>query len=99
MTFLTGSSPKYVLFVLIHFIVIQLLDHNFLTPKITGSQVRINPLVTLLSILSGALLFGVAGMFLAIPFTGMFKILCENIDALKPVGRLIGDEGKKPVIL
>jgi predicted PurR-regulated permease PerM len=91
MTFLTGSSPKYVLFVLIHFIVIQMLEHNFLTPKITGSQVRINPLVTLLSILFGALLFGVAGMFLAIPFTGMFKILCENIESLKPVGRLIGD--------
>ena len=90
-TFLTNESPKYALFVVIHFLIIQLLEHNFFTPNITGSRVRINPLVTLFSLISGALLFGVAGMFLAIPLMGMFKIFCEHVESLKPLGKIIGE--------
>lgn len=90
-TFLTSDSPKQAIFVIIYFAVIQMLEHNIFTPKITGSQVKINPLFTLFSLLVGATMFGVAGMFIAIPFTGMFKIFCEHVESLKPLARLIGE--------
>lgn len=92
MALLTMDSPKYALFVLILIFILQFLENNVLTPNITGSQVRLNPLFTLISILLGALLWGIAGMFMAVPFMGMFKIICENVDTLKPVARLIGTE-------
>lgn len=92
MSLLVMDSPKYALFVIILILILQFLEHNILTPNITGSRVRLNPLFTLISILSGALLWGLAGMFLAIPFVGMFKIVCEHVDQLKPVARLIGTD-------
>lgn len=95
MALLTMNSPKYALFVLILIFVLQFLENNVLTPNITGSQVRLNPLFTLISILTGALLWGVAGMFMAVPFMGMFKIVCEHVDALKPVARLIGTDERR----
>lgn len=92
MALLTMDSPKYALFVAILIIVLQFFENNVLTPNITGSRVRLNPLFTLISILLGALLWGIVGMFLAVPFMGMFKIVCENVDTLKPISRLIGTE-------
>lgn len=95
MALLTMNSPKYALFVLILIFILQFLENNVLTPNITGSQVRLNPLFTLISILAGALLWGIAGMFMAVPFMGMFKIICEHVDPLKPVARLIGTDERK----
>lgn len=95
MALLTMSSPKYALFVLLLIFILQFLENNVLTPNITGSQVRLNPLFTLISILFGAMIWGIAGMFMAIPFIGMFKIVCENVDKLKPVARLIGTDERK----
>ncbi len=97
MALLTMDSPKYALFVLILIFILQFLENNVLTPNITGSQVRLNPLFTLISILLGAMLWGIAGMFMAVPFMGMFKIICENVDTLKPIGRLIGTEERKGI--
>jgi hypothetical protein len=34
-------------------------------------------------------------MVLAIPILGITKIICDNVDALKPVGVLIGQEKKE----
>lgn len=97
MALLTMDSPKYALFVLILIFVLQFLENNVLTPNITGSQVRLNPLFTLISILLGAMLWGIAGMFMAVPFMGMFKIICENVEVLKPLGRLIGTEERSGI--
>lgn len=92
MALLTMSSPKYALFVLLLIFILQFLENNILTPNITGSQVRLNPLFTLISILFGAMLWGIAGMFMAVPFVGMFKIVCEHVVPLQPIARLIGTD-------
>jgi hypothetical protein len=31
-------------------------------------------------------------MFLSIPFVAIVKIICDRIDSLKPLGKLLGDE-------
>jgi predicted PurR-regulated permease PerM len=70
----------------------QFVDNNFLTPKIVGSHVRINPLATIVAIVGGGLLWGIPGMILFIPLLGISKIICDQIDPLKPLGFLLGDE-------
>jgi predicted PurR-regulated permease PerM len=70
----------------------QFVDNNFLTPKIVGSHVRINPLVTIMAIVAGGLLWGIPGMVLFIPLLGIIKIICDNIESLRPLGYMLGDD-------
>lgn len=37
-------------------------------------------------------LWGVGGMFLAIPLTAMLKVVCDRVPRLQPLGYLLGDE-------
>jgi predicted PurR-regulated permease PerM len=71
------------------FIVIQFLENNILTPRITGGSVRLNPLITILAIVTGGMVWGVIGMFVSVPFLGMFRIVCANIEPLQPLGRFL----------
>ena len=62
-----------------------------------GEQVDINPLFTIMVIVLGEMIWGVAGMILAIPLLGMVKIICDHYPALQPYGFLIGTENpRKP---
>ncbi len=73
-------------------LLVQFLDNNFLTPKIVGSSVSINPLATLISIIAGGMIWGVAGMMLFIPLLGMMKVICDGFPKSQPIGFLIGEE-------
>src|SRR5579862_3170128 len=74
------------------YIVIQFTDNHFLIPFIVSSKVKINALISVFVVLLGGALWGIAGMFLSIPFVGVLKIIFDRIDELKPWGRLLGDE-------
>jgi predicted PurR-regulated permease PerM len=89
---LVTKSPSSALFVLGSFGVIQFIDNNLVVPRIVGSKVKINALATILTVLIGGELCGVAGMFLAIPVTAVFKVICDRIESLEPIGFLLGDE-------
>lgn len=78
--------------IIIAYIIIQFIDNNFLVPKIVSSKVQINALVSILAVLLGGALWGIAGMFLSIPFVAIVKIICDRIEGLRPVGKLLGDE-------
>jgi predicted PurR-regulated permease PerM len=90
---LATQSPGVALAVLGQFFVIQFVENNILTPNITGSYVQINPLVIILSLIAGGMIWGLAGMFMVIPYLAMGKIIFENIDSLKPMGYLLGTRG------
>jgi predicted PurR-regulated permease PerM len=92
-TLLTEPTPSKALWVAVYFISMQVIEHNILTPNITGSKVNLNPFITILSLILGAMMWGVAGMFLTIPAVGILKIACDHIEPLKPYGYLIGNTG------
>lgn len=74
------------------YLVIQFIDNHFLVPFIVSSKVKINALVSIVIVLLGGALWGIAGMFLSIPFIGVLKIIFDRISDLKPWGKLLGDE-------
>ncbi|MFL5811602.1 MAG: AI-2E family transporter [Flavisolibacter sp.] len=80
------------LFIIISYLVIQFIDNNFLVPKIVSSKVQINALFSIIVVLLGGAMWGVAGMFLSIPFVAILKIIFDRVDGLKPWGKLLGDE-------
>lgn len=87
------GSPQKALTVLLFFLAVQFTENNILTPNITGSKVSINPLFTILSIIVGGMIWGLPGMFVAVPFLGMFKIYCDHTPALSAWAFLLGTEG------
>ena len=70
---------------------VQFVEANFLTPKIVGGKLQINALTSILSIIIGAAVWGVAGMILFLPFAAMLKVICEAHKPLQPVALFIGD--------
>jgi len=90
-TFATSSLTK-VLFVVVALIVVHFIDSNFVVPKIVGSKVKINSLFAMLAIIMGELIWGISGMFLAIPILAILKIVFDRIYDLKPWGFLLGEE-------
>lgn len=86
---LVSDEPKNALGVLVLFLIIQFTENNILTPNITGGRVAINPLFTIFVIIIGGMAWGLPGMFISVPFLGMFKVVCEHIEPLKPFSNLI----------
>ncbi|MDR9415253.1 MAG: AI-2E family transporter [Gracilimonas sp.] len=87
------QGPTLAAAVLIQFFIVQFLENNILTPNITGSYVEINPLVIIFSLIAASMIWGLPGMLIIIPYLGLFKIVCENVESLKPVGFLLGTRG------
>jgi len=87
----TKSSAWYAVYVLAVYYFIQLIDNNFIVPKIVASQVRINALFSIIAVIVGNALWGIPGMFLAIPLLAIVKLIFDHIEAMKPWGFLLGD--------
>lgn len=88
---LTKDDSIYALYVALMFFAIQIIDNNFIMPKIVGSKVKINALVAIVAVIAGGFLWGVAGMFLAIPMTALIKVIFDRIPVLEPWGFVLGD--------
>ncbi len=68
-----------------------MIDNNLIVPKIVASKVKINALASIVVVLIGGAIWGVAGMFLSLPIIAIFKVIFDRIESLKPLGFLIGD--------
>ncbi len=88
---LATKEPIYALFVIGGYIIVQFIDNNVIVPRIVASKVKINALMSIIVVLLGGALWGVAGMFLAIPLTAIVKVVLDRIEPLKPFGFLLGD--------
>ncbi|MEM6298067.1 MAG: AI-2E family transporter [Bacteroidota bacterium] len=89
---LMNHSPATALYVLIAFWAVQFLEGNFLTPKIIGGEVSLNPLAAIVSLVAGGFVWGVSGMILFIPLAAILRIICQNYKELEPIAGLLGDE-------
>jgi len=88
---LITKSPAAALHVFLLYTFIQFVDNNLIVPKIVGARVRLNALVSLVGVIAGAALWGIPGMFLAIPLIAIVKLLFDRIETMKPWGFLMGD--------
>ncbi len=95
-TLTSSSDVSAVVGVIVVNVVAQLLDNNLIVPMVVSSKVKINALASLVSIIVGGAIAGVAGMFMAIPVIAILKIIFDRINDLKPWGYLLGDLPDKP---
>ncbi|MCW3466472.1 AI-2E family transporter [Chitinophaga nivalis] len=94
---LTTGTPVAALQVGIALFLVHLLDSNVLLPRIVGSKVKINALVTIIGVVLGNMLWGIPGMFLAIPIIAIMKIIFESIEETAPWAILLGEDESKKV--
>lgn len=78
--------------VVLLFTFIQVVEGNLITPKVVGSSIKINPLVSIISLLIGSSIWGMAGLILSLPIIAIFRIIFSQIDFLKPFAILLGDD-------
>lgn len=95
---LATKEPIHALYVLILYTSVQLIDNNFIVPKIVASKVKINALVSIVIVLVGGAIWGVAGMFLSLPLIAICKVICDRVEPLMPIGFLLGDCMPDPTI-
>ncbi len=69
----------------------HLMALNLLYPKLVGARVHLNPLVVTVALMFWYLLWGAAGLVLAIPITAGMKAVFDSIPSLRGYGRLLGD--------
>jgi predicted PurR-regulated permease PerM len=91
-SFLTKDSLFYPLAVIICFQIIQFIEGNILTPKIVGGNVNLNPFITILGLLVGASIWGIAGMILIIPVMAVLRQVFEWNEETQPYAILMGEE-------
>lgn len=70
--------------------VFHLIALNLLYPKLVGARVHLNPLVVTIALMLWYLLWGAAGLFLAIPITAGLKAAFDSIPSLRPYGQILG---------
>jgi predicted PurR-regulated permease PerM len=91
MALVTEESMQPALMVAGAIILIQTIDNYFIEPNIVGGEVGLSALASIMSIIIGGVIWGVAGMILFLPMFGIFKIICDHVEELKPIGYLLGD--------
>ena len=52
----------------------QLVESNFITPKLVGDRIGLHPVVVIFALLAGGQLFGFAGVLLALPVSAMIAV-------------------------
>ena len=63
---------------------------NIIEPKIQGENLGLSPFIIIVALSIWGWIWGFAGMVIAVPLMVVIKIICENVEFLKPVSILLG---------
>jgi predicted PurR-regulated permease PerM len=89
--FTTFSSTGHALLVPLSFLAINLIQANFVTPLLLGHRLTLNPVAIFVGLALWFFLWGIPGAFIAVPLLATFKILCDHIEPLAPIGEFLGE--------
>ncbi|MEO8248188.1 MAG: AI-2E family transporter [Burkholderiales bacterium] len=64
---------------------------QFLTPWLTGKASQMNAVTMFVGVLAWGWLWGLWGLFLAVPILVIIKVVCDRVEGLKAIGEFLGD--------
>jgi predicted PurR-regulated permease PerM len=64
---------------------------TLVSPLVMGRRLTLNPVVIFLGLSFWGWLWGIPGALLAVPMLAMFKIFCDHIEPLAPIGEFLGN--------
>jgi predicted PurR-regulated permease PerM len=78
------------------FLLVNLFWANFVSPSLIGQRLALNPVAILIGLAFWFWIWGIPGAFIAVPLIATFKICCDHIDVLAPVGEFLGRRAERP---
>jgi predicted PurR-regulated permease PerM len=72
------------------FLAVTVTMGTFVSPLIMGRRLTLNPVVIFIGLSFWGWLWGLPGALLAVPMLAMFKIFCDHIEPLAPIGEFLG---------
>src|SRR5690606_22248956 len=72
---LSGNGMGIIIGVSIVFAITQFIESYILEPFVVGEKVDLNPTLTIIGVVMFGMLWGLAGMFIAIPAMGILKVI------------------------
>jgi predicted PurR-regulated permease PerM len=72
------------------YLAVNLLQSNFISPAVLGHRLTLNPVAILVGLIFWWWIWGVGGAFIAVPLLATFKIFCDHIESLAPIGEFLG---------
>jgi len=70
---------------------ITTLEGFWLTPMLMGRVSEMNRIALFAGLLFWSWLWGIPGMLLAIPMMVVAKVVCDRVEGLQPIGRMLGE--------
>ena len=77
---------------------INLVQANLVGPLLLGHRLELNPVAIFVSLAFWFWIWGIAGAFIAVPLLAAFKIFCDHIESLAPVGEFLGRRDRSPLV-
>ena len=72
------------------FLVLVFIEGQLVQPYVVGRRLSLNPVMVFLAFLVLGWLWGIAGMFIAVPILVALKVFCDHVARFAPVGEFLG---------
>jgi predicted PurR-regulated permease PerM len=86
----TFDSLGHALLVPGSFLLINMVQANVVSPFVLGNRLSLNPVAVFVGLMYWYWIWGVPGAFIAVPLLATFKICCDHIEVLQPIGEFLG---------
>ncbi len=73
------SDPFTVVYVIVAFVIIQQIEGNILQPVLMSRAVDLHPALVIFAILTTGTLFGIVGVFVAVPLVAVVQVLVREL--------------------
>jgi predicted PurR-regulated permease PerM len=74
------------------YLLLHLLEANFITPMLLGRRFALNPVVIFVFLIFWTWLWGVPGALLSVPILVSIKVVCDHVPSLSSVSELLASE-------
>ncbi len=92
--FVSSPSPWYALGLIVFYVGIITLEGYVLVPVVMGRSMELNATTVILACMFWELVWGLPGLFLAMPLMAAIKAICAHVPGWRPWANLMGtDEG------
>ncbi|HET7584051.1 MAG TPA: AI-2E family transporter [Gemmatimonadaceae bacterium] len=86
----TAGSVGHALLYPAIFLAINIVQANLVVPMVLGHRLTLNPVAVFVGLALWFWLWGIPGAFIAVPLVATFKIVCDHVRVLAPIGEFLG---------
>ena len=91
----TFDSVGHALLIPASFVAINLTQAYLISPLLFSRRLTLNPVALLVGLAFWWWIWGIPGAFVAVPLMATFKIFCDHIDTLAPIGEFLGQRDEE----